>query len=180
MTFEVELKFSIDDIESIEYDLIEEQAELIEIVMQRDHYYNHPTRDFQKTDEAFRIREEGQDCYITYKGPKLDTDSKTRQEIELKIEQFDKMNQLLQLLGFTKVLVVSKERKKYFLRNIVFSLDFVETLGTYLEVEMQCDNDSEIEETKNKIFEEVSKFGLNPQDNIRISYLEMLLEKINK
>ena len=46
-----------------------------------DHYFNGHDRDFHQTDEAFRIRRMGEKNFLTYKGPKRDTDTKTRIEI---------------------------------------------------------------------------------------------------
>ena len=67
MPVEVEVKIKVDDFEDIEYKLLERGALLEEIVMQRDHYFQHPSKDFNKTDEALRIREDGDRFYLTYK-----------------------------------------------------------------------------------------------------------------
>src|SRR4249920_446158 len=48
-----------------------------------DHYFNAPDRDFAVTDEAIRVRTIGEKNFVTYKGPKLDRETKTRLEIEV-------------------------------------------------------------------------------------------------
>ena len=48
--------------------------------IQVDEYYAHPARDFAITDEALRLRTENNLTVITYKGPKLDRETKTREE----------------------------------------------------------------------------------------------------
>jgi adenylate cyclase class 2 len=53
--------------------------------LQCDEYFNHPCRDFGQTDEAFRIRSCNGQTKLTYKGPRLDTVTKTREELELEI-----------------------------------------------------------------------------------------------
>ena len=55
VTIEVEVKFRVANLEDIEYQLLEWGAKLVEIVVQRDHYFNHPSRDFAKSDEALRM-----------------------------------------------------------------------------------------------------------------------------
>ena len=57
-----------------------------------DEYFQHPCRDFQKTDEALRVRttslakDKNKFHYLTYKGVKLFEVGKTRQEIEYSID----------------------------------------------------------------------------------------------
>ena len=55
-----------------------------------DRYFNHPARDFAETDEALRIRRIGPVNRITYKGPRVDTVTKTRQELELPLVEGEK------------------------------------------------------------------------------------------
>lgn len=177
MVIEVEVKYPIQDLESIEYFLLEHQAQLLEICNQRDHYFNHPCRNFQKTDEVLRIREIGKEYYLTYKGEKLDNDSKTRKEVEVQIPTFVEMEQIITSLGFIKVLIVIKERRTYSLDNITINLDQVESLGFFIELEIIANNDHDIEDAKNRIFILVDKMGIQLNKQIRKSYLELLLEK---
>ncbi len=177
MPIEVEVKYRVDDLEEIEYQLMEWGAKLVEMVIQRDHYYNHPARDFAKTDEALRIREEGTEVYLTYKGAKFNEKSKTRKEIEIKITNNEQMSEILISLGFRKALVVSKERKIYLLDNIHWSLDLVDSLGSYIELEKIVSSKEKVDPTLEEIFHAVEKMGLKPKENIAKSYLELILEK---
>src|SRR5690348_3273474 len=85
MAIEVEQKFASEDMDALRHRLSELGAEFGPPVEQVDLYFAHPARDFAKTDEAFRLRREGQANWFTYKGPKLDQTTKTRLEIELPI-----------------------------------------------------------------------------------------------
>ena len=82
MHFEVEQKFALDSVAEVEQRLAHWGAGS-GVSEQSDLYFNHPARDFAKTDEALRLRSVGDEHFITYKGPKLDATTKTRQEIEL-------------------------------------------------------------------------------------------------
>lgn len=178
MPIEVELKAKIIDLEEIEYQLIEQGAKLVEIVNQCDHYFNHPIRDFGTTDEALRIREDGQKVYLTFKGAKMDVKSKTRTEFTVELAQNEPMQQILKLLGFTLVLSVEKERKIYQLNTLTFCLDNVLGLGSFLEVEkVVADKDVNIAEVRDNIILTLANLGINLKQTIRKSYLELLLEK---
>ena len=177
LVIEVEMKIKINDLQELEYRLIELGAKLKEIVNQRDQYFAHPKKDFAKTDEAFRIREDSNKVYLTYKGPKFDSKSKTRVEINVEFFDANKLTQILEQLDFKRVLVVSKERKIYEYKQIEFCLDEVEGLGSFLEVESIVQEREDFQEVRNKMAKLLRKLNFDPDKNIRESYLELLLEK---
>src|SRR5262249_14905560 len=86
MTWEVEAKYPIADLETLQMQLASFGVRYEASLEQVDEYFNHPARDFSRTDEALRLRHVGErDNYVTYKGPKIDDSNKTRQEIELQL-----------------------------------------------------------------------------------------------
>lgn len=108
--------------------------------IQEDFYYNHPSRDFQTTDEALRIRTEQQECgettcYITYKGANQARTGQHRLEIETTVADPEKASQILKALGFTLVTVVQKDRTEFRKDSTTLCLDTLEGLGTYIEIE---------------------------------------------
>jgi len=68
---------------------------------QIDTYFNHPCVDFKLRDEALRVRKVGSKTYLTFKGPKVDPETKTRNEIELEVK--GEIFSLLKVLGRRKV-----------------------------------------------------------------------------
>ena len=86
-----------------------------------DCYYQAPDRDFRKTDEALRIRTCGGSgesrALVTYKGPKQDSESHTRKEIETEIPDAAAATELFKSLGYKPVLTVSKHREVYTLTD---------------------------------------------------------------
>ena len=177
---EVEVKAKIDNFEDIEKKLKNLGAIKSKKEYQEDIYFNSPIVDFAKTDEALRIRttiENGSDnIFITYKGPKIDSKSKTREEIEIKIEDSEKCSKIFQHLGFTKVRAVRKNRQYYTYKNFEISLDDVEGLEPYMEIEISLEDGNDYSEAQEKIFELFSKLGITDGFE-RTSYLE-LLEKL--
>jgi adenylate cyclase, class 2 len=140
-----------------------------------DLYFSSPLRDFWETDEALRIRIKETGAWLTYKGPKLDAVTKSRKEVAVKIEDPKTMEQLLLSLGFMPYAEVKKKRNKYALNNIIFALDEVEDLGTYLEVEAFAEEDWTI--LREKVLGILNRLGM---EAIRESYLELLEEKSRK
>jgi adenylate cyclase class 2 len=169
---ELEIKVPCPDLEALEIRLVEMGARLAGDLDQEDFYFSHPSRDFGATDEALRLRRENDRSRITYKGPKLDRDTKMREEIELDVEDLIRMSQVLERVGFIPHYRVVKRRRVYILQGIQICLDRVVGLGDFVEMEYEG---QDLEEGKRKIME--LKHQLNLEGNERRSYLELLMEK---
>ncbi len=144
MRYEVEMKFPVADMASLESRLAGLGATISAAESEVDVYFAHPARDFAQTDEALRIRHKGRANSLTYKGPKVDAVTKTRREIDLPLppdaETARAWTGLLNALGFTIVGEVRKSRRKAHVvwqgRRVEASLDEVERLGTFAELEL--------------------------------------------
>lgn len=141
--FEVELKFSVTDRQPIIDRLARLGASPLAELEQRDIYFRHPLRDFAATDEALRLRSaNGRHC-VTYKGPVVDTRTKTRREIEVSLAEGGDVDRLfaeiLESLGFQPVRSVLKRRSPWRLvwehRDFEVALDEVADLGMFVEIE---------------------------------------------
>jgi adenylate cyclase class 2 len=171
---EIEVKAALQDRREVETRLRGLGAKAEEERRQVDLYFAHPCRDFGATDEALRLRLDGDRQVMTYKGPKLDARSKTREEIEQPIE-FDRMVTTLRRLGFKDFLRVEKVRTDYVWEDIVISLDRVDGLGDFIELEVE---DDDRERGLRRILDLKSKLGV--QGNETRSYLELIMEKDGK
>lgn len=177
--FEVEQKHRIADWGDLLARLAALGGEPGEPQQQVDTYYAHPQRDFAQTDEALRIRRAGEECFITYKGPKLDQSSKTRRELELPLagglDEAQKFAELLELLGFRASGAVAKERRKTTIdwhgRQVEVAIDQVDRLGQYIELELQAD-EAGLSQARRSLSELAAKLELGPGE--RRSYLELL------
>jgi adenylate cyclase class 2 len=180
---EVEVKAKINDFKSLKNELKKINALKIREEYQRDIYFNSPVKNFAKTDEALRIREiligNEINAFITYKGPKIDSISKTREEIEIAIDDTDKINKLFENLGFKKGSIVVKNREIYELDEYIISLDNVEGLGPYMEIEVDLKDGSDFQPALDGIFETFKKLGIVDGFE-RTSYLELLDKKNQK
>ena len=134
--------------------------------------------DFAKTDEALRIRTTNNDTFITYKGPKLNEKAKTRKEVEMTIESAVKAQDIFTEIGFKPARIVKKNRQYYTYENFEISLDDVEGLPPYMEIEVALDDGESYEDAQDKIFELFKKLGITDGFE-RTSYMELLENNLN-
>ena len=179
---EVEVKAKIRSFDEMRKMLDEINAVKVKTEHQEDRYFNSPVRDFAQTDEALRIRETKSDdkhnLFITYKGPKIDAKSKTREEVEMEIEDADKASKIFENLGFKEVRTVVKDREYYQYENYEISLDNVHGLEPYMEIEISLEDNSDYSKAQESIFELFEKLGITDGFE-RTSYLELLEELDN-
>jgi adenylate cyclase class 2 len=174
---EIEIKARA-DLDALRKKLRQEGAALERAVEQTDIYYNAPDRDFAKTDEALRLRNEGGQIFLTYKGKKLDAKSKTRKEVEVEVADLNKMEDILHSLGYKTTLRVHKAREIYNLDGAVVCLDRVDGLGDFVELETLAADEGAIADRRDWLIGLMRRLGVKG-DLIRESYLEMLLVKKN-
>ena len=188
--YEVELKVRAD------HDAVEERLDALGAtalgrVRQVDTYYDAPHRDFAETDEALRVREEtaasgtghgetGRDgeteTRLTYKGPLVEAESKTREEAETAVADPDATRAILGGLDFEPAATVRKERGRYRLEGYTVTLDTVDGLGEFVEVETEVGCESAVEAAREEAAALLERLGLDPGNGIRTSYLGLLLE----
>jgi len=138
---------------------------------QEDRYFCHPSRDFSETDEALRIRRVGRAFSLTYKGPKIDPVTKTREEIETPVGDGAEAGRILERLGFQERATVLKERERYRLGEFHVMVDRVEKVGDFVEVEKEGSS-----YTPEELVEFLASLGVGRGAIERRSYLELLLE----
>ncbi|NVM37133.1 MAG: class IV adenylate cyclase [Candidatus Lokiarchaeota archaeon] len=161
-----------------------------------DIYFNMPEglRDFKETDEALRLRKSIEfnkfddtvgkriNYYLTYKGKKIDKSTKTREEIDVKIEDIENTRNLLRVLGFQEIFTVKKERElyefKYKTYLIEALIDYIPILNQYfIEVECLLESSVNLESSRDVLFEFLNLFGIKKEESIRKSYLELIVDK---
>ncbi len=175
---EVEVKAGVENFEDVKKKLDQIGARKAKIEHQEDIYFNNiQLRDFEKTDEALRIRTttvgRKTSIILTYKGPKLDSVSKTRKEIEVEVEESKNTCLILENLGFRPVETIKKDRTTYLYREFTITLDTVYNVGKFVEIEKEAAEGEDFNEALQKIFDIYEKIGI--EDGFeRRSYLELL------
>jgi adenylate cyclase class 2 len=195
--YEVELKARADH-DRVRTRLSECGGQLLGAVRQEDTYYDAPDRDFAETDEALRVRVESphstsestdstpgdgdaETVFLTYKGPLVDADSKTREEHEMAVGDADTIRGILSGLGYEPAATVTKERERYELDGCTVTLDHVAEVGAFVEVELETEaadtqeTDAAIDAARERAIDILDRLGLDADDQIRTSYLGLVL-----
>ncbi len=167
---------------------------------QEDIYFRHPCRDFADSDEALRLRRErrrgrgrgrgrgGGNAILTYKGRRLKAEVKAREEREVMVSDFDGARAILEGVGFTEGATVRKRRRKFILgEGMTVSLDSVEGLGEFVEVEVEVEarpgsgaesHGAIREEVSSKVLAIAERLGL-PRERLTTEPYLVLLSRIS-
>ncbi len=173
---EVEIKLKIENPEALEERL--KKYKFLGVHEEEDIYLNFDCeggccRDFAKTDEAIRIRRKDEEVILTYKGPRVGKEVKAREEIEVNVNDLEKTLKILEKLCLKPVVKIKKKRKEWMVNNFKVTIDYVEGLGWFTEIEGMGDP----KELKEEI-ERLAKTLVPEGKKIEKTYLELYLEKM--
>lgn len=172
--YEVELKLESDH-ETVRPRLVSLGAEPRNRVQQVDRYFDAPHRTFAETNEALRVREQESAQQttpeLTDKGPLVEDASKTREELTAAMTDPDATTAILEALGFEHSVTVRKQRERFDFEVFTITLNLVDQLGQFLELETEA----EIEPARERAVELDQTLGLDASDQIRKSYFELTL-----
>ncbi len=193
---EVEIKVKIENSDDMRKKFIEQNGIYKMSLHHEDTYFNMPDglRDFRKSDEALRIRKsieshidrkeprQKSKYFITYKGQKLDSTTKTRKELESIVDEGEKLKEILKLLGFREIFTVKKERELYEFEHegykIEALIDYLPILKEhFIEVEIGTESKEEIDKATQILFDFLNLLGIKEEQSIRKSYLELIADK---
>lgn len=181
---EVEVKIPIEDFESVYLRLGEAGFVHTKTRKEEDVYFNSLYYDLKERDKALRIRRsidletKRRWAELNCKGPKLDTVSMSRKEVEIPIEDPDAMESILNEIGFLKVEHSVEKLRYYFTKDrVTAALDRVEGLGDFLELEIMEQGEAMQEQCLEEIEELMETLGYKMQNTVRRSYLSMLMER---
>ena len=179
---EIELKAQYDSSKrpELEQHLKKQGFQEIRSFTQQDEYFNHPEREFQKTDEALRKRREQRNdgtshCCITYKGANDSLIGQSRRELETRVEDEHKMRQILLALGFRSAAEVKKRRKEYKKEDLTVCLDELDGLGNYIELEVVLPETESKSATENRLREFLSELSFIRPVIETLTYLELVM-----
>lgn len=162
---EIELKFPIYNADQV-INFLEQNAKFKHIKRQHDIYYNHPSRDFladnENVNEWFRIRVSGDEAELNYKdfqphGAKMRTHCI---EYETAVTSYDQLSKILDALDFKELITVKKSRKIWIFKDVEISMDEVDELGSFIELEYKGQN-SNVDEVRDYLHETLRDIGAN-------------------
>lgn len=130
---------------------------------------------YDKGDRCLRVRKEGNRAMLSYKRIVNDsTDGRYIEEYETEVADFTTTRRILEALGFSLEIIVDKLRREFSIPNgFLVSLDKVENLGCFIEVESAYDSES-ITSRNLSLSAYVEELGLNPMARNTEGYSNML------
>jgi adenylate cyclase class 2 len=187
--YEVEVKVPLLDEKSVEKILVDAGGQRLNSEIQTDMYFDHPCRSFSQTDEAIRLRSrtplddvpglssEYAQIELTYKGPKVDKRTKTRLEFTSGVSDFEAVAEILRHTGFKYVATIRKRRVFFDIEGITTSIDDIEGIGLFLELEAIAKGEEKMQVARTKLLSLVKRLGFDPRKMVRESYLEIYLSR---
>jgi adenylate cyclase class 2 len=131
---EVEAKLRLTDPTAARRWLLECGAEARGTRVEEDVFFLHPGRDLAANDEALRLRRTPAGAELTYKGPRTGSGA-IKARTELTVPVGADPEPLLAALGFRPGPRVRKRRESYALDGLTVTLDDVDGVGWFAEVE---------------------------------------------
>lgn len=177
---QMEMKARVQDFSYIEKYLLNSGAILVEVTKQNDYYLDPPGQKTHKIwdNEMFRVRETNNKCFLARSfADSISKDSKTREKKEVAIiGSIKDILWIFEKTGFTQAYTIKKTRRDYELDGARFSLDDVEGLGKFVEIEKNYEEEKK-SVTEKKLNEIFAGMGIKESDRDSRPYMWMLIEK---
>ena len=122
------------------------------------HHYDFSHQGLEKRNLALRLRKRAdseQTAELTLKEKIGKTEAKIMQEYELRVSDFEVMQNILHYLGLKEIKAAKKHRTSYVLGEVHFDLDTVPGIPTFLEIEAT---------TLERVHEYVKKLGFSTEE----------------
>lgn len=179
---EIKAKMKLSQVAIIKKKLLSIGAIFEEKIKENDIYFTAPHRDFIKSKECLRIREKNGYLELTYKSPTTkEMDDKKqfwKEEINIPLYCLKKeAEDLLESLGFKKVVEVIKERERFMLGKQKITIDNVKNGGWFIEIENSIINPKDKEKALDENTALLKQLDINDKDIIEEPYRDIVLKK---
>ena len=141
MAVEIEAKMAVPDLAPVRAKLQELGAEPAGQNLETNTFFDTEDRSLLAADEGLRLRHNLNtgsgvgEHIITYKGPRQHGKLKSREEVEVSVANSQDASELLERLGFVRMLSFEKRRESWKLGGCKVELDELPYLGSFVEVE---------------------------------------------
>lgn len=100
-------------------------------------YFDTKDKSLKSKNSVLRLRFDGKKTFLTLKEKISVGYSKIANELEVVMDDFDKMKSILNAMGFEKTMEYSKKRISYALDKVHFEIDFIGKIPPFLEIESE-------------------------------------------
>ena len=135
-----------------------------------------------RLNENFRVRRYEEWCFITYKKQHFEGKSWIySDEYETKVEDYDVMEKIVEMLGLEPLISVHNKRRVYRCDEYEIELEEVENLGVFIEVERMSNTSDDEMKIKEEIRDFIRSLKLKNVRELNIGKNQYLLsQKMNR
>ena len=178
---EIEAKFPLKNMEYTINKLKEVGMQTEENKFQKDIYFTPAHENFIEKapiSEWLRVRDDGEEQTINYKNWSNSNGNNkiTCKEIEVGIDDYKGMLEILKMLDFKKIIVVEKTRNSFEYNDIIFSIDTIKDLGNFIELEFKTNKFDTEEKSLEYIKENLSTLKIKVGNQIFAGYPQLVME----
>ncbi len=172
MPLEIEIKLPVESHEVVRARLRSLGAEFIGRVVESNSIYDRPDGWLRQRGYGLRVRENRSEeggqpaATLTVKGPRRESAMKSREELEVRVDDGATATRILDALGFAPILRYQKRRESWKLSRCRIELDEPPHIGLFVEIE------GPDEETIRAAQHELGLDGVKHQ---KASYVHMLM-----
>jgi len=171
MAVEIEAKLKVEDLSVIRQRLQNTGAQQLGEAMETNVFFDTEDRSLLAADEGLRLRQTlkatgEKEFVITFKGPRMQGNLKSRKEVEVGVTDFANAAELIEVLGYHRVLSFEKKRETWRLDHCNVELDELPILGTFVEIEGPSES---------HVVKVQDKLALSDHKMIKPSYIAMLM-----
>jgi adenylate cyclase class 2 len=172
MAVEIEAKMKVPDHHALRCKLAELGATPRGRFLEVNTFFDTEDRALLAGDKGLRLRQnrdidsQAEQFVITFKGPRLNGKVKSREELEVVVGNGDDAVELLEKLGFHRMLSFQKRRDSFRLDDCSVELDELPHLGCYVEIEGPDEA---------AVLRVREKLGLAGVHLVRASYIALLM-----
>ena len=136
--------------------------------LQKDALFDWPDERLRQSQCVLRVRQENEDCTLTFKGPPESASMKVREEIESTAGNRSNLVTILERLGLEVWFRYEKYREEFTFNGVIVAID--ETpVGIFIELEGE----------ENVIHQIAGSLGWSQEDYILDSYRDIFLKESN-
>jgi adenylate cyclase class 2 len=172
MPKEIEMKVQLKNPNKLRKRLKEMRAEYLGKERQINITFDSPYFRNVERGKFLRLRKTEKNTILTYKGKgKPKANAKIREEIEVKVDNFDNILKILTLIGFVEKFKFEKNREIYHFKDSEIVIDEFPKLGWFCEIEAKNEND---------IIKVAEKIGIKPKELTNKTYWYFMNEYMKK
>lgn len=169
---EVEFKAWVDDPEAFEA-IVSAHAQFVGEVDKHDIYFHQP----DTPELRLRLRREGDRATVTTKEKHISDGIETSDEIEFKVSDAQAFCRLVDRFGFEPFVMKRKITRRYRAGAVDIELSEVAHLGFFVEVEILCDDETQVEAARRELGVWAERLGISPDAIEPRLYIHLLAER---